>query len=140
MASVYYLTIWFRAAQAQSATKAGIRTIPMLLSQVFMGIFAAIFTQKAGYYVPAMLLSPVLFAVGVGMLSILTPSTGSSEWIGYQIIYGLGTGAGFQTSNLPPQNVLPRADVHGADVFHAAARRCCVSLRRPKHLYHPISC
>lgn len=111
MVVVYYLTIWFQAAQGQSAMEAGIHTIPLVLSMVVMGIVGAIFTESVGYYVPAMLLSPCLCAVGGGMLSTLTPSAGSSHWIGYQVIYGLGIGCGFQTSNLAPQNVLPRADV-----------------------------
>ena len=111
MVVVYYLAIWFQSAQGQSAREAGIRTIPLVLSLVVMGIVSAVFTQKVGYYVPAMLLSPCLCAVGGGMLSTLTPSAGSSHWIGYQVIYGIGIGCGFQTSNLAPQNVLSRADV-----------------------------
>ena len=111
MAVVYYLTIWFQAAQGQSAMEAGIRTIPLVLSLVVFGIAAAVFTQKIGYYVPSMLLSPLLCAVGAGMLSTLTPNASRNHWIGYQIIYGLGIGSGFQTSNLGPQTVLPRADV-----------------------------
>lgn len=111
MIVVYYLSIWFQAVQGQSATEAGIRTIPLVLSLVVFGIIVAVFTEKIGYYVPSMLLSPLLCAVGGGMLSTLTPSAGSKQWIGYQVIYGLGIGSGFQTSNLAPQKVLPRADV-----------------------------
>ena len=111
MAVVYYLTIWFQAAQGQSAMEAGIRTIPLMMSLVVFGIVAAVFTEKFGYYVPAMLLSPLLCAAGGGMLSTLTPSAGANHWNGYQVIYGLGIGSGFQISNLAPQNVLPRADV-----------------------------
>lgn len=111
MVVVYYLSIWFQAVQGQSAMEAGIRTIPLVLSLVVMGIVGAIFTESVGYYVPAMLLSPCLCAVGGGLLSTLTPSAGSSHWIGYQTIYGFGIGCGFQTSHLAPQNVLARADV-----------------------------
>ena len=111
MVVVYYLTIWFQAAQGQSAMEAGIRTVPLVLSLVVMGIVGAIFTESVGYYVPAMLLSSCLSAVGSGMLSTLTLSASSSHWIGYQVIYGFGIGCGFQTSTLAPQNVLTRADV-----------------------------
>lgn len=90
---------------------AGISTITLVLSMVVMGIVAASFTQKIGYYVPAMLLSPILCSGGGGLLSTLSPSSGRNAWIGYQGLYGFGIGCGFQTSNLAPQNVLPRADV-----------------------------
>ncbi|KAL9075033.1 MAG: hypothetical protein Q9157_004168 [Trypethelium eluteriae] len=111
MSVTYYLATWFQAVQGKSATEAGIRTIPMVTSFVVFAIPVAIFIQKVGYYVPAMLLSPILCAVGSGLLSTLTPSAGASHWIGYQVLYGLGIGAGFQTSTLASQNVLSRADV-----------------------------
>ena len=111
MSVVYYLTVWFQAVKGDSAMNAGISTIPLLFSLVIMGFLAAIFTQKIGYYVPAMLLCPVLCSIGAGLLSTLSPSSDHGYWIGYQVLYGLGIGCGFQTSNLAAQTVLPRADV-----------------------------
>ncbi|KAF2815351.1 MFS general substrate transporter [Mytilinidion resinicola] len=111
MAIVYYLAIWFQAAQGHSAMEAGIRTTPLVLSLVVFGIAAALVTEKLGYYVPVMLCAPLLCAVGAGMLSTLTPRAGSAQWIGYQVIYGMGIGCGFSIANLGPQVALPRADV-----------------------------
>ncbi|KAG8527918.1 uncharacterized protein KY384_006834 [Bacidia gigantensis] len=111
MAAIYYLAIWFQAAKGDSATHAGVSTIPLVLALVIMGTITAIFTQKVGYYVPSMLLAPVLASVGAGLLSTLSPTSSHNAWIGYQVLYGLGIGCGFQTSNLAAQNVLPRADV-----------------------------
>ncbi|MCJ1302142.1 hypothetical protein MMC08_004945 [Hypocenomyce scalaris] len=59
----------------------------------------------------SMLVSPVLCAVGGGLLSTLSPTSNHSHWIGYQVLYGFGIGCGFQTSNLAAQNVLPCVDV-----------------------------
>ena len=111
MSVVYYLTVWFQAAKGDSAMHAGISTIPLILSFILIGILTAICTQKIGYYVPPMLLSPVLCSIGAGLFSTLTPSSEHPTWIGYQILYGFGVGLGFQTSMLPAQTVLPRADV-----------------------------
>ncbi|KAL6703427.1 hypothetical protein ACN47E_009686 [Coniothyrium glycines] len=111
MNAVYYISIWFQAAQGQSAMEAGIRTIPIVLSLVLFGIVSAVVTQKIGYYVPAMLTLPVLTAIGSGLLTTLTPTAGPSQWIGYQVLYGLGLGVGAQASNLAVQTVLPRSDV-----------------------------
>lgn len=111
MAIVYYLAIWFQAAQGQSALEAGIRTIPLVISMTVLGIMVAVIVEKVGYYNPPMLLSPVICAVGAGMLSTLTPSAGSNHWIGYQVIYGIGIGFGFQIATMVPHNILPRADV-----------------------------
>jgi hypothetical protein len=111
MNAVYYFTIWFQAAQGQSAMQAGVRTIPMVFSLVLFGIITAVVTQKVGYYVPAMLVSPVFAAIASGLLSTLTPHSSASKWIGYQVFYGIGLGLGAQTANLASQTVLPRKDV-----------------------------
>ncbi|KIW99543.1 uncharacterized protein Z518_11282 [Rhinocladiella mackenziei CBS 650.93] len=74
MSVVYYLTVWFQAVKGDSAMHAGVSTIPLILSLVIMSIVAAICTEKIGYYVPAMLLSPVLCSIGASLLSTLSPS------------------------------------------------------------------
>ncbi|KNG46083.1 aflatoxin efflux pump aflt [Stemphylium lycopersici] len=111
MNALYYISIWFQAAQGQSAMQAGVRTIPLVLSLVLFGIVNAIFTQKIGYYVTSMYFAPVLASIASGLLSTLTPHSSASKWIGYQVFYGVGLGCGMQTSNLVAQTVLPRADV-----------------------------
>jgi MFS family permease len=111
MIGVYYLVIWFQLVQFQSAIDSGIHLLPMVLALIFFGFIAAAITQKIGYYVPAMLLSPLFAAVGMGMLSTLTPSSGAGAWIGYQIVYGIGIGIGSQSANLVSQATLPRSDM-----------------------------
>ncbi|KAH8653929.1 putative aflatoxin efflux pump [Tricladium varicosporioides] len=111
MSILYYLTLWFQAVESDSALHSGISTIPLLLSMMILAVPNAILTQKIGYYVPALLLSPIFCATGAGLLSTLALRSGRGEWIGYQIIYGAGLGFGFQTSTLAPQTVLSRTDV-----------------------------
>lgn len=108
---IYYLTYWFQAIQHISATQAGIRTLPLIIPFVLVGIAAAVLTQKIQTYIPAMLIGPIACATGAGLLSILTPGSYIGEWLGYQVLFGIGIGMGYQNAQLPPQNVLPRADV-----------------------------
>jgi hypothetical protein len=111
MSVIYYLTVWFQAIKDDSALRAGLSTLPVTLAFILTGIVTAIATQKIRYYVPPLLLTPMLSSVGAGMLSTLRATSGHSEWMGYQALFGLGVGVGFQTSMLPVQYVLPRADV-----------------------------
>ena len=111
MSIVYYLSIWFQSVKGDTPIHSGVSTIPLLLSMVILSIPVAVFTQKIGYYVPALLVTPILCATGAGLLSTLTPSSNHSAWMGYQILFGFGLGCGFQTSTLAAQTVLPRADV-----------------------------
>ncbi|KAL2786252.1 major facilitator superfamily domain-containing protein [Aspergillus keveii] len=108
---VYYLNIWFQVVKGDSATRAGLRTLPMVISLVVISVLAAVITQKIGYYVPSMLVAPVFCSIGSGLLSTLGPSSNHRYWIAYQVLFGLGVGCGFQTSTLAAQTVLPRADV-----------------------------
>lgn len=91
--------------------RSGVYTIPIVLSLVVASIVSGGITTKIGYYVPAMLISPSILAVGEGLLSTFSPSTPSSRWIAYQFLTGFGVGFGMQSSGLVVQTVLPREDV-----------------------------
>ena len=46
-----------------------------------------------------------------GLLTTLQVHTGTSKWIGYQVVYGFGMGMCFQAPNLAAQTVLPTKGV-----------------------------
>lgn len=105
------LTITVQTVKMVSAVKSGIYTIPLVLSLMVSGFIAAFMTQKIGYYVPSMYLCPCFLAVGTGLMSTFTISTGSSHWIGYQFICGFGLGLGTQNAALVIQRILPMTDI-----------------------------
>ncbi|ORY65263.1 putative efflux pump antibiotic resistance protein [Pseudomassariella vexata] len=109
--SIYFVPLWFQVVQGVSAVKSGIYTLPFVLSLVVASIMSGAFTQKIGYYVPAMLMSPSVMAVGQGLMSTFRVHESSSHWIGYQLITGFGLGIGMQASGLAAQAVLPKPDI-----------------------------
>ncbi|KAF9691460.1 hypothetical protein EKO04_010848 [Ascochyta lentis] len=111
MAIAYYLAIWFQAAKGETATHAGINTIPMVVSMVVSSIISAKITQFLGYYIPGLIACSLLSAVGSGMLSTMTRYSDHSYWIGYQVLFGFGLGCGAQQASLASQSVLPKKDV-----------------------------
>lgn len=108
---VYFLPIWFQAIKDTTAVESGIRNIPMILSLVIFSMVSGIAVQAFGYYTPFVIASSVLMSVGAGMLSTLKPSSGPGEWIGYQILFGLGVGFGMQQTLLAVQTVLKKEDI-----------------------------
>ncbi|KAI6309038.1 hypothetical protein MCOR29_009054 [Pyricularia oryzae] len=108
---VYFLPIWFQTAQGVDPLRSGIYTLPLVLSLVVSSAMSGIFTSKIGYYMPSMLLCPVIMAVGEGLMSTFSPTTDSGHWIGFQFLTGFGLGFGMQTGGLAIQTVLPMADV-----------------------------
>ena len=108
---IYYLPIWFQAIKNTSATQSGIDNLPLILAQVISSIAAGVLTTVIGYYTPFMYMAVIFMAVGAGLLTTMSIGTGTGAWIGYQIIFGWGTGSGFQQPLLAAQTVLPLDDV-----------------------------
>lgn len=108
---VYYLPIWFQGVQQVTAFESGIRTIPLILGFIVFAILSGALTQIVGYYTPLMIASSIIMPIAAGLLSTLTTNSPSSQWIGYQALFGFGVGAGIQTPLLVIQTVLPEADI-----------------------------
>ncbi|KAF2877969.1 major facilitator superfamily domain-containing protein [Massariosphaeria phaeospora] len=110
---ITYLPLWFQAIKNASALRSGVMITPLIASFVIMSALCGAATQVVGYYNPAMYLGVLLTAVGAGLLSSSTfnPGISSSAWIGYQVLYGLGAGAGVPPPMLVIQTVLPASDV-----------------------------
>ena len=83
----------------------------MVLSLVVGSILGGILTSKIGYYMPFLYAGICIAAVGGGLLTTLQVNTSTGQWIGYQIVYGLGLGACFQAPSMAAQTVLPRDKV-----------------------------
>lgn len=115
---IYYLPIWFQAVKDASAVGSGIMNLPMLISLVIISVLAGAAVTVWGYYTPFMLFCSALSTIGYGLMTTFTPDTGSGKWIGYQIIVGIGIGAGFQQPLMAVQTVLDIKDVPtGASVI-----------------------
>ncbi|KAL5594358.1 hypothetical protein BROUX41_001293 [Berkeleyomyces rouxiae] len=111
MMAIYYVPLWFQTVKHVSPVNSGVYTIPLMLSMIVSSVMSGIGIQKFGYYVPSMLLCPVIMAIGEGFLSTLDPDTSSSRWIAFQFLTGFGLGFGMQTVNLAVQTVMPKEDV-----------------------------
>lgn len=114
---VYFLPIWFQAIKATSAVGSGIDNLPLILSQAVGSILAGVLVTQIGYYVPFMILGTIFSSVGAGLLTTFVVDTPVKTWIGYQIIFGLGIGFGFQQPVLAAQTVLPLKDVPVGTAF-----------------------
>ncbi|RMZ92402.1 hypothetical protein DV736_g354, partial [Chaetothyriales sp. CBS 134916] len=108
---VYFLPIWFQAIKGASAVKSGLMNLPLVLAIVIAGILAGFLTKKIGYYTPLMYWTAVVAPIGAGLITTLSTTSNHSKWIGYQVVYGLGIGAGMQQSSVACQTVLDKKDV-----------------------------
>ncbi|KAJ7679255.1 major facilitator superfamily domain-containing protein [Mycena polygramma] len=110
-ALTFYVPIWFQAIKGVSAVKSGIDNLPMILSLVIAMIVSGGATTAIGYYTPFMYLSTICMAVGSGLLTTFQVNTGHAKWIGYQVLVGIGCGAGMNQPVMAAQAVLDLKDV-----------------------------
>ncbi|KAI1644182.1 MFS general substrate transporter [Daldinia loculata] len=87
---IYYLSLYFQAIQGDSAVRADIKLLPLLISVVVSSIISGALITATGYYNPFILVEIAMVAFG------------------YQVLDGLGVGVGFQASVVVVQNVVSR--------------------------------
>lgn len=93
---IFYLPFYFQAIKGTTAEESGIRTIAYLVSITVSSIVIGGLITVVGWYAPFMWFGSAVFAVGAGMLYTLKVDSSNGKWIGYQILAGVGAGAGVQ--------------------------------------------
>lgn len=68
-------------------------------------------TTFIGYYTPVMVTGTVLMVIATGLYTTFSPTTPPSEWISYQVLYGIGVGLAFQQPFIAVQTALPESAV-----------------------------
>ncbi|KAL1653189.1 hypothetical protein SLS61_004436, partial [Didymella pomorum] len=94
-----WLPTYFQAVKGEEPTLSGVHLVPTILSALLFVVVTGAMITKQGYYLPWGVFSGVSTAIGAGLISMWTPSTGSGKWIGYQIVFGVGRGAGMQVAS-----------------------------------------
>lgn len=83
----------------------------MILGVVVCSLLAGILVTVTGYFSPFMYIGAVCMAVGAGLLTLMKPDSNHSIWIGYQALFGMGLGFGYQQPMIIVQSALPASDV-----------------------------
>ncbi|KAJ5482829.1 MFS transporter [Penicillium diatomitis] len=72
---------------------------------------SGLLASKFGHYVPFMLIGPPILATGGGLYQLINPNSPRGQWIGFQVLTGLGYGICSQMPILAVQVVLNKPDV-----------------------------
>ncbi|KAL3420899.1 major facilitator superfamily transporter [Phlyctema vagabunda] len=108
---IFYLPFYFQAVKNTSAEGSGIRTIPYLASIIISSIIIGVGITYVGVYKPFMIVGGIVFTIGTGLIYMFKVSSSAGVWIGYQLLSGLGAGAGIQIPFVAVQVVLNKADM-----------------------------
>lgn len=127
----YYLPEWFQAVRGVSPLESGVRVLPSVITQILallvVGAFG-MFTRlsrsthrgkvwslmtdcyvatKLGYFNPWTIAGPILMSIAAGLFTTFKAfGTEPREWIGYQVIQGIGVGITMQVPTLIMQQTL----------------------------------
>ncbi|KAI9879279.1 MAG: hypothetical protein M1830_009009 [Pleopsidium flavum] len=90
----YYLPIYFQAVLGASPLMSGVYVLPNILTQTLITVVVGGLVEKFGYYLPFMLFCGVLNAIASGLLTLLSPTSSTGQWV-------------VRTISEPPINVSP---------------------------------
>ncbi|EXJ91411.1 hypothetical protein A1O1_04523 [Capronia coronata CBS 617.96] len=110
-ARVYNLPIYFQAVQGVSPSASGVRTLPSVLSISISSLVSSILLGRVGYYQPFLLIGGVFMTVGAGLIYTLAVHSPASQYIGYQIVAGIGMGLTIQVPAIVAQSISERKDL-----------------------------
>ncbi|KAK0712206.1 efflux pump [Apiosordaria backusii] len=115
--ALYYLPIYFQAIKDTSAILSGVYIMPTFLPQLLMAGLSGGILQKMGYVIPLGVFATILLSTGSGLLSTLQPDSSVGMWVGYQIMTGIGSGAGLQLAILAIQGVTTGEELSSGMAF-----------------------
>ncbi|KAI0123142.1 major facilitator superfamily domain-containing protein [Xylariales sp. AK1849] len=107
----YYWPIYFQSVMGTDAKDSGIYLLPLIISNSIATLGAGWITSKTGHFVPLMCIGVPFFAVGNGLYQLIHVHSPASEWIGYQIVVGIGYGICIQMPLMAVQVVLDKPEV-----------------------------
>ncbi|EIW76480.1 MFS general substrate transporter [Coniophora puteana RWD-64-598 SS2] len=102
---IYYIPLWYQS-QGRSPIQSGISILPFLLSLVIASIVTGAYANATGRYWPIMVVSPLLYSIGSGLMYTVGVGSSEGKLIGYQIISGIGIGCALQMPDISIQSEL----------------------------------
>ncbi|KAI0868536.1 MFS general substrate transporter [Hypoxylon argillaceum] len=104
--AIYFLPIYFQGVNGASALLSAVYLLPMILAQTFTAGAAGVAVTKIGYVIPVGIFSAIFLSVGSGLYSLLQPGSSTGKWVGFQILGGIGSGAGLQLAITSVQTIM----------------------------------
>ncbi|KAL3478143.1 major facilitator superfamily domain-containing protein [Aspergillus californicus] len=110
MTCTYYMPIYFQAVRDASPTMSGVDLLPVIVPTMAFAMLTGVLVTRIGYYLPFALISSIIVITGTALLTTLTPETATRNWIGFQIIQGIGRGLGVQMPLLAVQTFASKSN------------------------------
>ncbi|GAB1317426.1 Efflux pump gsfJ [Madurella fahalii] len=108
---IYYLPIYFQSIQGMTPIESGVRNLPINIG-CFLSIAAGFAVSVYGrLWAPLMAFGSAIATIGGGLLYTLAIDSSAGQYIGYQVITGVGTGIALQIPLMSNQAVVMPMDI-----------------------------
>jgi hypothetical protein len=114
---IYYIPLFFQFTRGDSAIKAAVRLLPLIVLSVFSTVGTGAMVSMFGYYTPFYIFGGILVIIGYSLLHTITSTTSDGAIYGYLVLIGLGTGFFVQTSYAIAQAISLKIETEAAISF-----------------------
>ncbi|KAG8903877.1 hypothetical protein FRB99_002613 [Tulasnella sp. 403] len=115
---LYYLPVYFQGALLQGPIHSGVSIFGNSFTIAPFAMIAGASVAVFKVYQPQNFVGWALMTIGVGLLSLLRASTSKGEWVGFQLIEGVGMGILYSVTTFPVLAALPLNETaHALAVF-----------------------
>ncbi|KAI1089139.1 efflux pump [Rostrohypoxylon terebratum] len=109
--ATYFLPIYFQAINNVTAMLSGVYLLPTILPQLVMAGLSGVLLQKMGFIIPIAVVGTVFLSLGSGLYSLLQPNSSTGDWVGFQILAGVGSGLSMQLAIISIQAAVGEAQL-----------------------------
>jgi EmrB/QacA subfamily drug resistance transporter len=111
LGAMTFLPTYLQYVDGDSATISGVRTLPMVIGLLAASIFSGNVVSKTGRYRIFPIVGSLVMALGLYLLSLMGPSSGTWLESLYMLVLGLGIGLCMQVLTIAVQNTVDYADL-----------------------------
>ena len=111
LGAMVFLPSYLQYVDGNSATFAGVRTLPLVVGLLIASIFSGNVISRTGRYRLFPIVGSVVMATGLFLLSLMGPATGAWLESLYMFVLGVGLGLCMQVLTIAVQNTVDYADL-----------------------------
>ncbi|KAI0154640.1 MFS general substrate transporter [Xylariaceae sp. FL1272] len=115
--SLYFLPIYFQTVKGAGPILSGVYLLAIILPQLVSAVASGKLVSIVGIVPPFALIGGALNTVGMGLYSLLQPSTTVGHWIGFSILCGFGRGIGLNSPLIATQAAVTPQEIAAANAF-----------------------
>lgn len=107
---IYFLPVYFQGVKRSSPARSGVQLLPVILFLIPFAAVSGRLLQRFGRYKPLVVAGVAVMVIGLGLFTLLKPSSSMAAWVCFQALEAAGTGLSLSALLPAAQASLEEAD------------------------------